>query len=184
MRSIDNVFIVADVRKFPFSEDDKEGDLALIKSTVSNEMNLNKWLDAWKKATFFAGKIYPTTEEWQSAVENFQVAKESLEQDSVSSKGRKRGCDPSLAKDHSVLSFRITCERTGNHAFESSQVANAVGGELQDKYHWIVDLTKFYLEIICKVAQGSCIEWKYRYDYFLLRLMDLSGVAVVVDQFI
>ncbi|XP_043282486.1 THUMP domain-containing protein 3-like isoform X2 [Venturia canescens] len=155
MRSIDNIFIVADIREFIFTKNDKEADLAIIKSTVSNYMHLNKYLDAWKKTCRFTGKIYPTIEEWKEAVNHCQVAKEIIGQNSVLSKGRKRGCDPSLAKDKTVLSFRVTCERAGTHTFESSEVANAVGGELQDKYHWIVDLTMYHLEVVCKVMQDE-----------------------------
>ena len=156
MRSIDNIFIIGDVRKFSFTPDDRESDLTMIKNTVLNDMKLEKYLNAWKEVSRYPGKIYPTAEEWKTAADiyDFEIA-ENVVDEVVSSKGRKRGCDPSLAKDHSVLSYRVTCERTGKHSFESGQVAAAIGGELQDKYHWIVDLTMYHLEVVCKVTQGS-----------------------------
>lgn len=152
MRSIDNIFIVGDVRKFPFTSTDQESDLLLVKKAVIEDMNLEKYLNAWKVVTRFPGNVYPTADEWKRAVESYQVG--DREQDGACSKRRKRGCDPSLAEDHSILSYRVTCERTGKHSFKSSQVASAVGGELQDKYNWIVDLTMYHLEVVCKVTQG------------------------------
>lgn len=68
---------------------------------------------------------------------------------------KKRGQDPSESKENDVLRYRVTCERNGEHSFESNDVAKVVGGELQEKYHWIVDLYTYHLEIVCKLMQGK-----------------------------
>lgn len=238
MRSIDNIFIVADVQTLPFGQTDKEADLQLFVDAVHKNMNLNKALDAWKRATSFKGKLYPTKEEYTAAKEQILLTKtEALEmknnkegQDSSSElkedkggkeqdpseskkddkkegqdpseskeddkkegqdpseskedndknegqdlleskenndkkreqdlleskrdKGKKRGQDPSASKEEDLLAYRVTCERTGKHKFESGDIARVVGGELQDKYLWIVDLSTYYLEIVCKLIES------------------------------
>ncbi|XP_043253049.1 THUMP domain-containing protein 3-like [Colletes gigas] len=157
MRSIDNIFIIADVRKFEFIETSKEVDLQLFKDAVHNDMKLEKALNTWKRVTGFQGKIYPTTEEYK-AVEKDRKLSNILTLPTVC-KGKKRGQDPSKAKDDEVLRYRVTCERTGKHTFESADVARAIGGELQDKYLWLVDLSTYYLEIVCKLINNELVTY-------------------------
>lgn len=151
MRSIDNIFIVADVQTFDFGQTDKEADLRLFVDAVREKMSLNKALDTWKRATNFAGKLYPTREEYDAAKEQVLVTKAAALE---INKGKKRGQDPSDSKEDDVLRYRVTCERTGKHTFESNDVARVVGGELQDKYLWLVDLSTYHLEIVCKLIEG------------------------------
>ncbi|XP_043604868.1 THUMP domain-containing protein 3-like isoform X2 [Bombus pyrosoma] len=155
MRSIDNVYIVADVRKFEFSGDSKEADLQLFKDAVHNDMKLEKALNAWKIITGFQGKIYPTTDEYNVAEKDRKLCNTTVTPIIV--KGRKRGQDPSDTKEDEILRYRVTCERTGKHTFESAEVARAIGGELQDKYLWLVDLSTYYLEVVCKVVDNELI---------------------------
>lgn len=150
MRSIDNVFIVADVRQFEFSGASKDNDLQLFKDAVHKDMKLEKALNAWKFVTNFQGKIYPTNEEYNLAEKGRKPSNEIVT--SATGKGRKRGQVPSESKEDEILRYRVTCERTGKHTFESSDVARGIGGELQDKYLWIVDLTTYYLEVVCKLT--------------------------------
>lgn len=160
MRSIDNMFIVADVSKFEFSGNSKKIDLQLFKNAVHNTMKLEKALDIWKHITGFQGKIYPTIDEYNLEKEE----KEKEEKDrklcntivaSTTPKKKKRGQNPSDAKEDEILRYRVTCERTGKHIFESSDVARTIGGELQDKYLWLVDLSTYYLEIVCKLINSK-----------------------------
>lgn len=153
MRSIDNVYIVADVRKFEFSGNSKEADLQLFKDAVHNDMKLEKALNAWKSITGFQGKIYPTTDEYNVAEKDRKLCNTTVTPIAV--KGRKRGQDPSDTKEDEILRYRVTCERTGKHTFESAEVARAIGGELQDKYLWLVDLSTYYLEVVCKVIDSK-----------------------------
>ncbi|XP_033191901.2 tRNA (guanine(6)-N(2))-methyltransferase THUMP3 isoform X1 [Bombus vancouverensis nearcticus] len=155
MRSIDNVYIVADVRKFEFSGNSKEADLQLFKDAVHNDMKLEKALNAWKSITGFQGKIYPTTDEYNVAEKDRKLCNTTVTPITV--KGRKRGQDPSDTKEDEILRYRVTCERTGKHTFESAEVARAIGGELQDKYLWLVDLSTYYLEVVCKVIDNELI---------------------------
>lgn len=154
MRSIDNVYIVADVRKFEFSGNSKEADLQLFKDAVHNDMKLEKALNAWKSITGFQGKIYPTTDEYNIAEKDRKLC--NITVTPITVKGRKRGQDPSDTKEDEILRYRVTCERTGKHTFESAEVARAIGGELQDKYLWLVDLSTYYLEVVCKVIDSKC----------------------------
>ncbi|XP_078048032.1 tRNA (guanine(6)-N(2))-methyltransferase THUMP3 [Augochlora pura] len=155
LRSIDNIFIVADVRKFKFNESDKETDLQLLKNSVHNDMKLEKGLNAWKCVTGFQGKIYPTLEDYNMAE---KARKLSNTLDTVATnRGRKRGQDPSETKTDEILRYRVTCERTGKHTFESGDAARTIGGELQDKYCWLVDLSTFYLEILCKLTYDELV---------------------------
>ncbi|CAK9826149.1 tRNA (guanine(6)-N2)-methyltransferase THUMP3 [Anthophora retusa] len=155
MRSIDNVFIVADVRKFEFTETSKKDDLQLFKDTVHNDMKLEKCLNAWKRITGFQGKIYPTAEEYNSVEKDRKLSNTVVESTTV--RGRKRGQDPADAKEDEILRYRVTCERTGKHSFESADVARVIGGELQDKYLWLVDLSTYYLEILCKLVNNELV---------------------------
>lgn len=151
MRSIDNIFIVADVRKFEFSGISKEADLQLFKDAVRNDMKLEKALNAWKNITGFQGKIYPTTDEYNRAEKDRKLCNTIV----TPIKGKKRGQDPSDTEKDEILRYRVTCERTGKHIFESAEVARAIGGELQDKYLWLVDLSTYYLEVVCKVISSK-----------------------------
>ncbi|XP_053973565.1 tRNA (guanine(6)-N2)-methyltransferase THUMP3-like [Hylaeus volcanicus] len=155
MRSIDNIFIVADVRQFVFTETSKETDLQLFKDAVQNSIKLEKCLNAWKRITGFQGKIYPTAEEYSLVEKDCKLS--NILTTAVTFKGRKRGQDPSDAKDDEILRYRVTCERTGKHTFESGDVARTIGGELQDKYLWLVDLSTYYLEIVCKLINSELI---------------------------
>lgn len=174
MRSIDNVFIVVDIGRISFIND-KETDLKSIYNYVVSNLD-EKWrkaLDVWKCATRFMGKLYPTIEEYMAAKEQALVTKtevleihdeekeehESSELDTtqkkeIENKGKKRGQDPSESKESDVLRYRVTCERAGKHAFESKDIARITGELVQDKYHWIVDLTKYHLEVVCKLIDG------------------------------
>lgn len=177
MRSIDNVFIVVDIGRLSFTND-KETDLKSVHNyVVSNLDKEKKWkktLNAWKCATKFIGKLYPTIEEYMTAKEQTLVTKtetleihgeekgehELLEQDvsekkEIENKGKKRGQDPSESKENDILKYRVTCERTGKHVFESKDIARIIGEVVQDKYHWIVDLTKYHLEVVCKLTDGT-----------------------------
>nr|XP_003700964.1 PREDICTED: THUMP domain-containing protein 3-like isoform X2 [Megachile rotundata] len=155
MRSIDNIFIVADVRKFEFVGTTKETDLQLIKDSVNNGMKLEKCLNAWKSVTAFRGKIYPTSEEYTLAQSNRKLEDRTIFP--ATQRVKKRGQDPSNAKEDEILRYRVTCERTGKHTFESADVARAIGGELQDKYLWLVDLSAYYLEVVCKVTNNELV---------------------------
>ncbi|XP_043802979.1 THUMP domain-containing protein 3-like isoform X1 [Apis laboriosa] len=155
MRSIDNMFIVADVSKFEFSGNSKEMDLQLFKNAVHNNMKLEKTLDIWKHITGFQGKIYPTIDEYNLAEKDRKLCNTTVAP--TTPKGKKRGQNPSNAKEDEILRYRVTCERTGKHIFESSDVARTIGGELQDKYLWLVDLSTYYLEIVCKLINNELV---------------------------
>ncbi|XP_076375962.1 tRNA (guanine(6)-N(2))-methyltransferase THUMP3 [Megalopta genalis] len=155
LRSVDNIFIVADVRKFKFNEFSKETDLQLLKDSVHNDMKLEKGLNAWKCVTGFQGKIYPTIEDYNTAEKCRKLS--STLTTVATNRGRKRGQNPSETKEDEILRYRVTCERSGKHTFESGDAARAIGGELQDKYCWLVDLSTYYLEIVCKLTNDELI---------------------------
>ncbi|XP_015439617.1 PREDICTED: THUMP domain-containing protein 3-like [Dufourea novaeangliae] len=157
MRSIDNIFIVADVRKFKFSESDKEADLQLFKDSVLSSMKLEKTLNAWKRVTDFQGKVYPTIAEYSVAEKDRKLTNTNTT--IATCRGRKRGQDPAEAKENEILRYRVTCERSGKHSFESADVARAIGGELQDKYCWLVDLSSYHLEILCKLTNEELVTY-------------------------
>ncbi|CAL1685252.1 unnamed protein product [Lasius platythorax] len=75
----------------------------------------------------------------------------------LENKGKKRGQDPSESKESDILRYRVTCERNGKHAFESKDIARITGEVVQDKYHWVVDLTKYHLEVVCKLIDDLLI---------------------------
>lgn len=155
MRSIDNIFIIGNVLKLSFCGTDKEADLQLCKDAVHNNMKLEKALNMWKHVTQFSGKIYPSINEYEEAAKNHDVFVNISE--SIVPKKRKRGENPAGAKENDLLKFRVTCERTGKHSFESCDVARTIGGELQDKFHWLVDLSMYHLEILCKIVQDEMV---------------------------
>ncbi|XP_014599950.1 PREDICTED: THUMP domain-containing protein 3-like [Polistes canadensis] len=153
MRSIDNIFIVGSVLRLKFNGTNKENDLKLCKDATRNDLKLEKALNVWKNVTQFPGKMYPTINEYEEATRNEKNV-ECVK--SNNSKIRKRGQNPANAYNE-VLRYRVTCERTGKHSFESPDAAKIIGGELQDKYHWLVDLSLYHLEIICKIVQNEIV---------------------------
>ncbi|XP_011298493.1 THUMP domain-containing protein 3 [Fopius arisanus] len=159
LRSVDNIYVIASVNHFVFDAENKDSNLQTFKESVGNCSQLKKCLDAWKEVTGFPGKLYPTIDEYQRAVEIYKVKKEqnTINVDEKNAGTKRRGCNPAFGNEEDVLSFRVTCERTGTHNFDSSQVAYVIGGEMQDQYHWIVDLTSYQLEVLCKITHGQMI---------------------------
>ncbi|XP_018303621.1 THUMP domain-containing protein 3 isoform X2 [Mycetomoellerius zeteki] len=178
MRSIDHIFIVAENGSLSFTNN-KESDLLHIRNYNSDilsnsDKTWKKTLEAWKCATSFKGKLYPTTEEHVEAKKEDLVAKtEMLEMrnkekekkdpydwdvsEMKEEKGKKRGQDPSKSQENDILKYRVTCERSGKHAVESKDVARVIGEVLQDKFHWLVDLSMYHLEIVCKLIDDQLI---------------------------
>nr|XP_050867244.1 tRNA (guanine(6)-N2)-methyltransferase THUMP3-like isoform X1 [Vespula vulgaris] len=154
MRSIDNIFIVGSILKLMFDGINKEADLKLCTNVVHNNVKLEKALNAWKSITQFPGKVYPTINEYEEALKHDKIF-DNLK--ATSSKIRKRGQNPADAEINDVLRYRVTCERIGTHSFESPEAARIIGGELQDKYHWLVDLSTYHLEIICKIIKNEIV---------------------------
>lgn len=176
MRSIDHIFIIADNGTLSLTKD-KELDLLCIRNynlNILSNLDDDRWkkaLEAWKCATDFKGKLYPIIEEYAAAKEQDLIIKakmlklrnkEQEEKDPLDwdvseikeEKGKKRGQDPSKSEESDILKYRVTCERSGKHAIESKDVARVVGEVLQDKFHWLVDLSMYHLEIVCKLING------------------------------
>jgi len=165
---------VADYGSLSFTND-KESDLLYIRNLDMFLNSDNKWkkpLEAWKHMTNFKGKLYPTIEEYAIAKEQDIAAKakmleirnkEKEDKDPLDwdvsemkeERGKKRGQDPSKSDENDVLKYRVTCERNGKHAVESTDVARVIGEVLQDKFYWIVDLSMYHLEIVCKLVDGT-----------------------------
>ncbi|KAL0107957.1 hypothetical protein PUN28_014900 [Cardiocondyla obscurior] len=174
MRSIDHIFIVADNGQLSLTND-KESDLLHIRNSdmfLKSDSRWKKTLEAWKCMTAFKGKVYPTVEEYNAAKEQDLVVKAKMlemrnkkkeEKDALDwdvsemkeEKGKKRGSDPSKSDENDVLKYRVTCERSGKHAIESNEVARIIGEVVQDKFHWIVDLSMYHLEIVCKLIDDQ-----------------------------
>ncbi|XP_008551672.1 tRNA (guanine(6)-N2)-methyltransferase THUMP3 [Microplitis demolitor] len=162
LKSIDNIYILADVKYYSYNKDDKEYNFKLLKdSLLTNKSQLDKSINAWKKFTKFPGKIFPSIEEYEKVVDTHKAAKEEQKKNSADEKSvpgkKKRGKDPASANENDILSYRVSCERSGIHAFESQEVAVNLGGEFNDLYNWIVDLTDYQLEILYKITHGETI---------------------------
>ncbi|CAD6204957.1 GSCOCG00003070001-RA-CDS [Cotesia congregata] len=156
LKSVDNVYILADVNYHSYNKDDKESCFQLLRDSLSsNKSQLNKSINAWKKFTKFPGKVFPSIKEYERVINDYKAAKEEKrkgpEEETVRGR-KKRGKDPSSSKETDILSYRVSCERTGVHAFESQEVAVKLGGEFNDLYHWLVDLTDYQLEILYKIS--------------------------------
>lgn len=174
MRSIDHIFIVADNGNLSFTND-MESDLHYISNLDMFLNSVSRWkkpLDAWKYMTSFKGKLYPTIEEYAAAKEQNLLAKakmletctkEEEEKDPCDwdvsemkeERWNKRGHDPLKSNEDDILKYRVTCERNGKHVVKSKDVATVIGAVLQDKFHWIVDLSMYHLEIVCKLINGK-----------------------------
>jgi len=58
--------------------------------------------------------------------------------------------------DIRVPKFRVTCHRVGtDHSFGSMDAAWVFGGELHDKFHWLIDLEGHDLEVILYIQEQS-----------------------------
>ncbi|KAF7493748.1 THUMP domain-containing protein 3 [Sarcoptes scabiei] len=54
-----------------------------------------------------------------------------------------------------LLSFRVTCNRTGDHKFTSQEAASCFGGIINEKFRWQVSLKKFDLELLLTIKNDS-----------------------------
>lgn len=100
MRSIDDIFIVADNGEV-FLSDIKECSLLRIKNYKLNLLsNLNnnwkKALEVWKRTKNFKGKLYPTTEEYAEAKSQHLVVKTEME---IRERKRRKICKEKEEKD-------------------------------------------------------------------------------------
>jgi len=59
--------------------------------------------------------------------------------------------------DERVLRFRATCYRSGKHEFTSMQAACEFGGELQQKFNWVVDLTRYDADVVISLDNGTVL---------------------------
>nr|CAD7263982.1 unnamed protein product [Timema shepardi] len=58
-------------------------------------------------------------------------------------------------KEEKVLKYRVTCLRKGDHCFGSQDAAHHFGGELQDQYNWVVDLSHYDLNILLCIMRDE-----------------------------
>ncbi|GLH00129.1 THUMP domain-containing protein 3 [Gryllus bimaculatus] len=70
----------------------------------------------------------------------------------IDRKSMYRNSDQRLEEDK-VLKFRMTCYRSGNHCVTSQEVACSLGGKLQEKFNWIVDLVNHDLEAVTNIRE-------------------------------
>lgn len=62
--------------------------------------------------------------------------------------------ETSCDRNVNVPKFRVTCHRVGGqHSFTSMDAAWVFGGELHDKFNWLIDLTNYNLEIILQIQE-------------------------------
>ncbi len=55
-----------------------------------------------------------------------------------------------------VASFRCTCNRAGqSHSFGSMDVARTVGGTVQDRFGWRVQMKDSDIEVVVNVTDGE-----------------------------
>ena len=93
----------------------------------------------------------------EASAEGVNVGSEDEEVQSLPDYEREieREIDAGVPPDERVLRFRATCFRVGKHCFGSMEAAREFGGELQDKFHWVVDLVNFNAEIILSLFKDS-----------------------------
>ncbi|XP_075216235.1 tRNA (guanine(6)-N(2))-methyltransferase THUMP3-like [Lycorma delicatula] len=158
LRSVDNLFLVAAaVKSLDFDKESKEEDMEKIKQLV-NDLDLKRALQVWKSYIKFDGIIFPTMEEYLKADEIRKKEKliassgGNVEVKDVEENNVQETAESEIVN---VLRFRATCNRTGNHPFTSNDVARDFGGQLQDNYHWIVDLSSYNLEVLLNINENE-----------------------------
>ncbi|XP_018917667.2 tRNA (guanine(6)-N(2))-methyltransferase THUMP3 isoform X2 [Bemisia tabaci] len=176
LRSVNNISLIgATFLDIPFSNENKEDDAEQIKDLV-NRIDWTKCLKAWADIMSCGREFYPTLEQYEEAVKRKKRSQRSKKKIKLEQKAdevpleddesTKLLSDEEIEKlpepsstgkpDYlNVLAFRVTCYRTGKHSFQSQEAAEYFGGALQDKFHWIVDLVNYDLEIVLNVASKS-----------------------------
>lgn len=160
LRSIDNLFLVAAaIQNLQFEKESKEDDLQKVKELVCN-LDLKKSLSVWKSYMGFNGITFPTTEEFLVAEEKRKEIKAKATDESSANTEILHDCagdNKNLPEENipDVLKFRATCNRAGKHEFTSMDAARDFGGQLQDNYHWLVDLTNYNLEVVLNINDNE-----------------------------
>lgn len=174
LRSVDHVNVLVGLTDVALCND-KEKDLKLIKNTV-HSFDWEKALTIWQEVFNFKGIVYPALEDYNYAVgfekkkvkddndnekfksNSFHYIKTDLEKalDDVvgdsSDDETKQACP--LTKQ--IPRFRVTCNRVGErHSFTSMEAAWVFGGKLQDKFHWIVDLSNYDIDVILEINKST-----------------------------
>lgn len=96
-----------------------------------------------------------TEDHWSTNGNGFQ--KTALEEIlDVAESSDEDKSETSSDKNVMVPKFRVTCHRVGGqHSFTSMDAAWVFGGELHDKYNWLIDLTNHNLEIILQIQEND-----------------------------
>ena len=98
----------------------------------------------------------PVLESQSESTENVREDSVQSTKDQVAAKSPKPEPDPTKPK------FRVTCNRVGDHPFDSSSAAASFGSAVITYFKWPVDLKKFDIEVnlllgICMNCFRSCV---------------------------
>lgn len=144
-------------------------------------------------------EFYPTLEQYEEAVKRkkrsqrskkkIKLEKKAVEVPLEDDESTKLLSDEEIEKlpepsslgkpDYlNVLAFRVTCYRTGKHSFQSQEAAEYFGGALQDKFHWIVDLVNYDLEIVLNVASSKLRHLIFNLSFLLFAATCRQSLSV------
>ncbi|GLV37658.1 hypothetical protein CBL_13931 [Carabus blaptoides fortunei] len=140
LRSVDNIHLMVDLVNLKLNKN-KDQDLEEIVA-VLDRVDLIAAVKKWVAATGSKRLYLPTREEHdvaRSKQDKIFAAKLALvEFDSND--------------NHDLLKYRVTCDRTGqNHSFSSNEAAYRFGGEINNRYNWIVALSDWDLNVILRI---------------------------------
>lgn len=134
-----------------------------------HDLDFKKSLAIWKSFVGFEGITFPSEDEYIKAEEKRREAKSKLASSNetknesgnlqvINEQNKKeQGStkDNAIENGPGILKFRATCNRVGKHEFTSMDAARDFGGQLQDSYHWLVDLTCFDLEVLLNINESE-----------------------------
>ncbi len=98
----------------------------------------------------FEGDLYPT-EKTADVGEKSDAEKED------DAKKQK------LEGDGTIPKFRCTCYRSGSgHSFSSMDAARSIGGAIQDKFQWKVQMKGFDIEVVVNIDKGIRLQQEFK----------------------
>lgn len=166
LRSVSHYWVVVSEHENYFStyenNDDLFAELAQLPTKLCWKNAMKTWKEFKMKYEVRPPRKYP--ENKTEEITNGDVNGDSVNGDKECGKPAEKAKDQLPRKDLTnidpltageSLSFRATAYRTGKHKFGSMQAAHHLGGGVNDLFHWIVDMTKFDIEIVLYIRNDD-----------------------------
>ena len=142
----------------------QESCLADLIATI-HPLQWEKGLQVWNRIFDFKGTLYSSKKDEEETAQEVgekmpQPEEEKEDSPSAQEPEKKPKLSPKEEGEKNVISdlakFRCTCYRSGeDHNFSSMEAAKEIGGAIQDKFLWKVQMKGWDIEVVVNINKGN-----------------------------